>query len=181
MSSPALWRGERPSIDDYTEKYPQWADEIRDVFPAVQMMEELEAAARGQLAHRQGRVWHTDIAERIGEFRIVREIGRGGMGVVYEAFQESLGRRVALRGPARSSPGKRNLRARFHRESHAAAKLHHTNIVPVFGVGEQGGLCFYVMQLMAGTSLDQEIGRSETDHERQESGDRNQGGMRSNT
>src|SRR5262249_57831981 len=86
--------------------------------------------------------------ERIGEHQIVREIGRGGMGVVYEAVQESLGRRVALKVLPAHLLSNETLRARFHRESHAAAKLHHTNIVPVFAVGEHEGLCFYVMQLI---------------------------------
>jgi WD40 repeat protein/tetratricopeptide (TPR) repeat protein len=87
--------------------------------------------------------------ERWGEFRIVREIGRGGMGVVCEAFQGSLNRHVALK----FLPAHGNL-ARFRREAQAAGRLHHTNIVPVFGVGEQDGRHFYVMQYIAGRSLD---------------------------
>ncbi len=84
-----------------------------------------------------------------GEFRIVREIGRGGMGVVYEAYQESLNRHVAvklLREPADL--------ARFRREARAAARLHHTNIVPVHGVGEHAGRHYYVMQYIVGRGLD---------------------------
>ena len=69
--------------------------------------------------------------ERLGEFRIVREIGRGGMGVVYEAYQGSLNRHVALKLLPRAGD-----LARFRREARAAGRLHHTNIVPVFGVGE---------------------------------------------
>ncbi len=87
-----------------------------------------------------------------GDFEIIREIGRGGMGVVYEAWQVSLSRRVALkvlsRGAADSKP-----RRRFEREAKAAARLHHTNIVPVFGVGEHDGTPYYVMQLITGTGL----------------------------
>jgi eukaryotic-like serine/threonine-protein kinase len=149
------WRaGERPSIDDYTEKYPQWADEIRDVFPAVQMMEDLKPRREDSTPTAKIAFGNAAPPERIGEFHIVREIGRGGMGVVYEAFQESLGRRVALKVLPAHLLSNENLRARFHRESHAAAKLHHTNIVPVFGVGEELGLCFYVMQLISGRGLD---------------------------
>jgi WD40 repeat protein/serine/threonine protein kinase len=91
----------------------------------------------------------------MGDFRILREIGRGGMGVVYEAEQESLGRRVALKvllGPAAQDA---KLLARFHRESRTAAKLHHTNIVPVFDVGQQNGLCYYAMQFIRGQALDE--------------------------
>jgi WD40 repeat protein/tetratricopeptide (TPR) repeat protein len=84
-----------------------------------------------------------------GEFRIVREIGRGGMGLVCEAFQDSLNRHVALK----FLPEHGNL-SRFRREAQAAGRLHHTNIVPVFGVGEHLGRHFYVMQYIAGRGLD---------------------------
>src|SRR5207244_8960669 len=81
-------------------------------------------------------------------------IGRGGMGIVYEAEQESLGRRVAVKvlphGPLLRD---KQLR-RFEREAKTAARLHHTNIVPVFGVGEQDGLHYYVMQFIRGVGLD---------------------------
>jgi WD40 repeat protein/serine/threonine protein kinase/tetratricopeptide (TPR) repeat protein len=87
--------------------------------------------------------------ESWGEFRIVREIGRGGMGVVCEAFQGSLNRHVALK----FLPEHGDL-ARFRREARAAGRLHHTNIVPVFGVGEQNRRHFYVMQYIAGRGLD---------------------------
>jgi WD40 repeat protein len=93
----------------------------------------------------------------LGDYRILRELGRGGMGVVYEAEHLSLGRRVALKilpTGALSSP--LQLR-RFQREARTAAGLHHTNIVPVFGVGECDGLHYYVMQLIHGRSLDRVI------------------------
>src|SRR5205814_322053 len=92
--------------------------------------------------------------ERLGDYRILREVGRGGMGVVYEAEQLSLGRRVALKVlPAHALSGAQRLE-RFRREAKAAAKLHHTNIVPVFGVGEADGVHFYAMQFIRGEGLD---------------------------
>src|SRR5262245_61473827 len=92
--------------------------------------------------------------ERLGEFRIVRELGRGGMGVVYEAEQTSLGRRVAVKVlPAHAAHDEAYL-ARFRREARTAAKLHHTNIVPVYGVGVQDGVYFLAMQLIQGVGLD---------------------------
>src|SRR5262249_24068161 len=92
---------------------------------------------------------------RLGDYRILREVGRGGMGVVYEAEQESLGRHVALKVlPAHALLDPRHVQ-RFQREARAAARLHHTNIVPVFGVGEDGGLHYYVMQFIQGLGLDQ--------------------------
>jgi serine/threonine protein kinase/Tfp pilus assembly protein PilF len=90
---------------------------------------------------------------RVGDFRIVREIGRGGMGVVYEAVQLSLSRSVALK----TLPPGLGLTAqsvsRFQREAKAAAKLHHTHIVPVYAVGEEQGCHFYAMELVDGRSL----------------------------
>ena len=93
--------------------------------------------------------------ERIADFRIVREVGRGGMGIVYEALQESLGRRVALKVLPAPQGADRTRLARFEREAAAAARLHHTNIVPVFGVGSEQDLCYYAMQFIDGEPLDQ--------------------------
>jgi eukaryotic-like serine/threonine-protein kinase len=93
--------------------------------------------------------------QRLGDFRILREVGRGGMGVVYEAEQESLGRHVALKVLLPHALHGATQVQRFEREAKAAARLHHTNIVPVFGVGEQDGLHYYVMQFIDGRGLDQ--------------------------
>ena len=92
--------------------------------------------------------------EQLGDFRLLREVGRGGMGVVYEAEQESLGRRVALKVLRSHRLHDPKILIRFHREAKAAARLHHTNIVPVFGVGEHEGVHFYVMQFIRGLPFD---------------------------
>ena len=93
------------------------------------------------------------IISRLGDYRIKREIGRGGMGVVYEAEQLKLGRVVALKVlPGSWLQGEDSI-ARFKREAAAAASLHHTNIVPVFEVGEESGTWFYAMQLINGVGL----------------------------
>ncbi len=91
---------------------------------------------------------------RLGDYRIVREVGRGGMGVVYEAIQESLGRRVALKTLTARPVLDAHLQKRFEREARAAAGLHHSNIVPVFGVGHEGGVRYYAMQFIEGEGLD---------------------------
>ncbi len=92
--------------------------------------------------------------ERLGEYRLVREVGRGGMGVVYEAVQENLGRHVALKVLPFSGAADAHRLERFRREARAAANLHHTHIVPVFGVGEQDGVHYYAMQFIQGQGLD---------------------------
>ena len=95
-----------------------------------------------------------DLAPRVlGDYRILREIGRGGMGVVYEAEQRSLNRRVALKVlPMAAALDARQFQ-RFQLEAQAAACLHHNNIVPVFAVGTEGGVPFYAMQYIEGRSL----------------------------
>jgi serine/threonine protein kinase len=91
---------------------------------------------------------------RIGDFAVFEEIGRGGMGVVYRARQLSLNRDVALKVlPAAAYPTEKDV-ARFQRESKAAARLHHTNIVPVYAQGCEGGTYFYAMEWIEGESLD---------------------------
>jgi serine/threonine protein kinase/Flp pilus assembly protein TadD len=145
-------RGESPAVAEYIEKFPGLADRIRSFFPALLQVERLKPAPGAASGFRPGIAGSGP--ERLGDYRILREVGRGGMGVVYEAEQESLGRRVALKvlaAPDLQDP-KRVLR--FHREARAAARLHHTNIVPVFGVGESRGVHYYIMQLIPGLGLD---------------------------
>jgi serine/threonine protein kinase len=93
----------------------------------------------------------------LGDYRILREVGRGGMGIVYEAEQVSLGRRVALKVLPRQFLLGNNAADRFRREARAVARLHHTNIVQVYGTGEQDGLHYFVMQLIKGAGLDQVV------------------------
>jgi WD40 repeat protein len=151
-------RGERPAVQDYIAKHPAYADQIRDLFPALVVLEQAAPASDSESANpatAPAMPSATDLPERLGDYRIVREIGRGGMGVVYEAEQQSLGRRVALKVLARPAAQDARVVARFRRESRAAAQLHHSNIVPVHEVGEQGGLCYYAMQFIRGQALDE--------------------------
>jgi serine/threonine protein kinase len=150
-------RGEQPSIDEYTARYPQWASEIRELFPALLVMEKLKPAgndATGPFGAESTQPMPVLQTKRLGEFVLVREIGRGGMGVVYEAMQESLGRRVALK----VLPGGAHVNAtyleRFRREARAAAKLQHANIVAVHGTFETDGVHYYAMQYIEGQGLD---------------------------
>ena len=94
---------------------------------------------------------------RLGDFEIVRELGRGGMGIVYEARQVSLNRKVALKVLSGSLGLTTKAVLRFQREAEAAAKLHHTNIVPIYATGEQDGAHYYAMELIEGPGLDQVI------------------------
>jgi serine/threonine protein kinase/Tfp pilus assembly protein PilF len=93
------------------------------------------------------------IGQRISHYRIESEIGRGGMGVVYRALDERLGRAVALKVLAENRVGPEESRARVLAEARAAAALNHPGIITVYEVGEEGPLLFLVMELVAGTTL----------------------------
>jgi serine/threonine protein kinase len=95
--------------------------------------------------------------ERLGDYRILRELGRGGMGVVYEAERESLKTRVALKVMHPTFRADATRLRRFEREARSAARLHHTNIVPVFDYGEHDGICYYAMQMISGVGLNEVI------------------------
>ena len=106
------------------------------------------------MTDRPGRLGRGPAPRQLGDYLILREIGRGGMGVVYESVQQSLGRHVALKVlPHQALAGSSQLE-RFRLEARAAARLHHTNIVPVFGVGECDGVHYYAMQFIQGQGLD---------------------------
>lgn len=100
----------------------------------------------------------------LGDFRLVRQIGRGGMGIVYEAMQLSLDRRVAVKILPFAAMFDANQRKRFKNEARAAATLDHPNIVPIHFVGQERGVHFYVMQLIEGQSLLEVIRRSKSSH-----------------
>jgi WD40 repeat protein/serine/threonine protein kinase len=145
-------RGERPSLQEYMDQHPDLADDIREYFPALAEVERVKENRR-EVQEPPSHV--PPPLGRLGDYRILREIGHGGMGVVYEAEQVSLGRHVALKVLLQQLGQDARTKNRFEREAKAAAKLHHTNIVPVFGVGEHDGLRYYVMQFIQGLGLDQ--------------------------
>ncbi len=152
-------RGERPPLSEYIEKYPALASQIHELFPALLAIEQFGSGAdlaTGLPAPRPETAG--PIPERLGDYRILREIARGGMGIVYEAVQESLGRHVALKVLPQYRMRDPNQLERFQREARAAAILHHTNIVPVFGVGEHDGVHHYAMQYIQGQGLDVVLG-----------------------
>lgn len=146
----ALEAGERPNRADYLARHPDLADELADCLDGLEFLH--STAARLRPAPAPVEVPRPDDGT-LGDFRLLGEIGRGGMGVVYEAEQISLRRRVALKVlPLAATLDIRQLQ-RFENEARAAALLHHPHIVPVFAVGCERGVHYYAMQLIAGRTL----------------------------
>src|SRR5579885_2276819 len=133
--------GELPNVEDYAQRYPHLADVLRQVLPALRVLRQPSSAETPAHGH---------ITGVLGDFRILREVGRGGMGIVYEAEQISLGRRVALKVlPLAATMDSRRLQ-RFHNEARAAASLHQEHIAPVHAVGCERGVHFFAMQFING-------------------------------
>ena len=143
-------RGETPDCEQLKREHPQLADQLDDCLAGLAFIQS-ETTAAGPSANA------ADVAENreLGDFRIGREVGRGGMGAVYEAEQISLGRRVALKVLRFGAVSDPQALERFQREAETVAKLHHTNIVPTFAVGCSRGINYYAMQFIDGKSLDQ--------------------------
>lgn len=131
---------------------PQHAGQIRALFPALECLAQLDRQSDADI-DRLGTDESEGSMRVIGDYQIVREIARGGMGIVYEALQRPLDRRVALKVlPFAATLDPRAL-ARFQQESLAAAQLDHPHIVPVYGVGSDRGVHYYAMRYVDGHSL----------------------------
>ena len=152
-----LRKGERPGLTEYVDRYPEHAEDIVDLFPALAEMECLKPepdAATGSFVADFVNGCDTPHPTQMGDYRILRLIGQGGMGVVYEARRESLSAHVALKVLHRRFQAQSGFLSRFRNEARAAARLHHTNIVPVFDFGDHDGILYYVMQYIPGQGLD---------------------------
>ena len=161
--SQKLVSGNSDAIEAILAKHPNEADRLRALLPTLRVLVEIGSSPVGQ-NRSNGTVAETYSQEPLhqqilGDFCILREIGRGGMGVVFEAEQVSLRRRVALKVlPAASMLDPRSLQ-RFRNEAQAAASLHHRNIVPIYGVGCERGVHYYAMQYIDGLTIAEVIAK----------------------
>ena len=132
-------QGQLPEVEEYAVRHPELAERIRALFPTLRLLEGL--AAGGASVHEPGGSGLRP-GSPFGAYRIERELGRGGMGIVYEAIHLALNRRVALKVLPGEGLNQANHLERFLREAQTAAGLHHTNIVPVFDVGQANGTTY---------------------------------------
>jgi serine/threonine protein kinase len=152
-----LAAGEAIDLDEVVAEHSEHAERLRAIWPALQTLVEIGSSGPTPNSRLPGsRLPIPDSLlplGTLGDFRLIREIGRGGMGIVYEAEQLSLRRRVALKIlPFASLLDPRQL-TRFQNEAYAAASLHHEHIVPVYGTGQDRGVHFYAMQYIEGQTL----------------------------
>lgn len=147
-----LRRGQGVSVREFAKRYPEYATVINADFPALLMAEGLKpkvSTAPGASAPEAP----SSIPELLGGYRVLRQLGQGGMGVVYEAEHPRLSRRLALKvliGRKRDF----RITERFRREAEAASTLSHPNIVPVYDFGDHKGVHYLAMQMISGQSLD---------------------------
>lgn len=142
--------GQAPEASAFAAGYPGLED---DLIAAIEGL----ALVQGLVGDPNGPGHRLESGRRVAGYRIVRELGRGGMGIVYEAVHVGLDRPVALKVLGSSAAPDSSGRRRFLNEARTAAGLHHTHIVPVFDVGQVGGLCYYAMQRIEGSGLDRVI------------------------
>ena len=140
-------RGEQPSLSDFAARYPQIGDEIRNVFPM------LELVGRSHSEPELHQEPSLKGPRQLGDYRLLRELGRGGMGVVYEAEQISISRRVAIKLLPFASLASEHALKRFQNEIRTAASLEHPNIAAVYASGEDRGVHYFAMQLIRGRTL----------------------------
>src|SRR5438552_5991508 len=149
-----LERGQPVDPESLVARHPEMAEELRAYLRQLDVLHLATAGLRSPLRADQALATE-EIAEqgRLGDFVLLREVGRGGMGIVYEAEQVSLGRRVALKVLPHAAALNGKQLQRFKHEAEAAAHLQHGNIVPVYAVGCERGIHSYAMQFIDGQSL----------------------------
>jgi tetratricopeptide (TPR) repeat protein len=146
--------GEKPDQEAVLRQHPEHAERLRPLLPALQLLADLSQSGPRFLSGLLDAPTGTETElGTLGDFRLLREVGRGGMAVVYEAEQISLKRRVALKMlPFAATMDSRRLQ-RFHNEALAAASLDHPHIVKVHAVGQERAVHFYAMQYIDGITL----------------------------
>jgi serine/threonine-protein kinase len=159
-----LRAGRKPDIESLVRQHPDLTTELRELWAAVQIVDELgkpDSRATVELPEVKGRVTQTtpdsarplNVPRVIGDYELLEEIGRGGMGVVFKAHQRSLNRTVALKMVLRGELASDAELARFRAEAESAARLEHPNIVTVHEVGDSDGRAYFSMKYVEGKTL----------------------------
>src|SRR3954468_16635862 len=151
-------QGSAPEPEAFADRYPDLKEDILAALQGLELVHGLVGQGSGSASGPgSGPGRDLESGRRIAGYRVVRELGRGGMGTVYEAVHVGLDRPVALKVLGTHAAPDSSPRRRFLNEARTAAGLHHTHIVPVFDVGQAGGLCYYAMQRIEGSGLDRVV------------------------
>lgn len=145
------------TVEQFVTAHPQFADEIRELFPVILAMERHKLDQEG--ANPQSEFSDDLPLERLGDCRIVREIGRGGMGIVFEALRAPKNERVAVKLLPGRAIGMTHWKERFEQEARTVESLRHANIVSMLGFGEENGHSYFIMPYIDGVTLDWVIQR----------------------
>src|SRR5439155_19137545 len=154
-------RRESPNLEALLQQHPNLAAELKEIWPALALAEEF---AKPSLDHEKQTpatpqpdpsraLVQPSLPRTLGDYELLEELGRGGMGVVYKARQKSLNRLVALKVILRGELASVADLVRFRAEAESAARLEHPHIVPVYDVGECDGQAFFTMKYVEGTTL----------------------------
>lgn len=164
-----LKAGENVTLEEFVALWPEQEREIRELYPAIAAMVGMgvDSPSSSDVPPfsllEASSILARPSRHRLGDFQILREVGRGGMGVVYEAEQISLGRRVALKVLPFAAMLDERLLKRFKNEARAAATLEHPHIVSVHFIGCERGIHFFAMQFVDGQTLEELIRRLKSD------------------
>ncbi|MGL4513786.1 MAG: bifunctional serine/threonine protein kinase/MFS transporter [Lacipirellulaceae bacterium] len=152
-------RGDTARLQDYVDAHPDMADEIRDLWGAVMVTSAVASLSATQPFERAsdsrppGPAQELDLPYQLGDYELTAEVGRGGMGIVYRAQQQSLGRETAVKLILRGALASIDDQKRFRAEAEAVARLEHPGIVPIYEVGDHGGQLFFSMPFIEGPTL----------------------------
>ncbi len=142
-------RGKAPQIHTFIARYPEHSEKLE---PLLQLVLQLEGCAEAEALSDEECVHFPQLAN--ADFKLLGKLGSGGMGVVYEAFQMSLKRKVAIKVLAPVYVSDAHQRATLEHEAHIIARLHHPNIVKIYSADMSAECCYYVMELIRGEGLD---------------------------
>lgn len=149
--------GETLELEGTCEEHPEFADELRELWGTIIVTNAAGSHSQAGDATPAKKIQTLELPYDLGQYMLQEEIGRGGMGIVYRALRKSDKRIVAIKMILAGNFASEAERQRFNAEAQAAAQLDHLNIVPIYEIGQHGGMPFYCMEYVEGQTLSQRL------------------------